>query len=224
MAFVALRGVHKDYQLGRTVVPAVRGVDVDIEAGEFCALVGPSGCGKSTLLNIVGCIDRPTTGSVTFDGREITTLSDAEEARHRLHTVGFVFQSFHLVPVLTVRENVEFPAVLAKVEARRRRRRVEKLLEAVQIPELANRRPDELSGGQRQRVAIARALINEPRLIIADEPTANLDSTTGEHIVALLRELNRSQGVTFLFATHSAELMQHATRIVRMRGGLIEAG
>lgn len=224
MAFVALRGVHKDYQLGRTVVPAVRGVDVDIEAGEFCALVGPSGCGKSTLLNIVGCIDRPTTGSVTFDGREITTLSDAEEARHRLHTVGFVFQSFHLVPVLTVRENVEFPAVLAKVEARRRRRRVEKLLEAVQIPELANRRPDELSGGQRQRVAIARALINEPRLIIADEPTANLDSTTGEHIVALLRELNRSQGVTFLFATHSAELMQHATRIVRMRDGLIEAG
>lgn len=175
MSLISIDAVTKDYPLGKTVIHALRGVSLEIAAGEFAAIAGPSGCGKSTLLNIIGCIDHPTSGSVRLNGEEVQDRNDAEEANLRLRTIGFVFQSFNLIPVLTVAENVAFPAVLARTPAAERRDYVDYLLEAVGIADYARHRPDELSGGQRQRVAVARALVNRPQLVIADEPTANLD-------------------------------------------------
>lgn len=221
MALISLSGVTKDYPLGKTTIHALRGIDLEIEAGEFTAIAGPSGCGKTTLLNIVGCIDHPTSGTVTLDGRQVESLSDAEEAGLRLEKIGFVFQSFNLIPVLTVEENVAFPAVLAGTPAGERKDYVSYLLEAVDIAEYARHRPDELSGGQRQRVAVARALVNRPSLVIADEPTANLDSETGGRILDLMRTLNTRDTVTFLFSTHNAEILSYAGRTIRLRDGLV---
>lgn len=223
MALIMVDGVTKDYPLGKTTIHALRGIDLEIAEGEFAAILGPSGCGKTTLLNIIGCIDHPTAGRVTLGDREVSTLGDREESRLRLRSIGFVFQSFNLIPVLTVAENVEFPAVLAGIDRAERRRHVEELLDAVGIAEYAAHRPDELSGGQRQRVAVARALVNRPRLVIADEPTANLDSETGERILSLMRTLNEREQVTFLFSTHNPDVLRDATRIVRLRDGLIES-
>lgn len=221
MALISLSGVTKDYPLGKTTIHALRGIDLEIDAGEFTAIAGPSGCGKTTLLNIVGCIDHPTSGTVTLDGRQVESLSDAEEAGLRLEKIGFVFQSFNLIPVLTVEENVAFPAVLAGTPAGERKDYVSYLLEAVDIAEYARHRPDELSGGQRQRVAVARALVNRPSLVIADEPTANLDSETGGRILDLMRTLNTRDTVTFLFSTHNAEILSYAGRTIRLRDGLV---
>ncbi|ADN03168.1 ABC transporter ATP-binding protein [Spirochaeta thermophila] len=221
MALVELYEVHKDYHLGRTVVHALRGVSLEIAQGEFVALMGPSGCGKTTLLNIVGCIDRPTSGRVLFDGTDVAGLSDDEEARMRREHIGFIFQSFNLIPVLTVAENVEIPLVLKRRPRDERKRRVEELLALVGLSEYASHRPDELSGGQRQRVAIARALVHNPRLVIADEPTANLDSETGKGILEEMRRLNREEGVTFIFSTHDHETMRFAERVVHLKDGRI---
>ncbi len=222
MKTITLNEVHKDYALGKTTIRALRGVSLSIGAGDFAAVAGPSGCGKTTLLNIVGCIDHPTAGTVSLDGRELTNLSDAAEAALRLREIGFIFQSFNLIPVLTVEENVEFPAILAGTASRERRAYARKLLDAVGLQDYFRHRPDELSGGQRQRVAIARALINRPGLVIADEPTANLDSETGDRTLALMRALNREDGVTFLFSTHNPEILSYATRVIRLRDGRIE--
>jgi len=223
MALVIMNDVRKDYRLGETTVHAIRGVSLEIGAGEFVSIVGPSGCGKTTLLNMIGCIDKPSSGTVWFDERDVVALNDAQAAEIRLEHIGFVFQSFNLVPVLSVQENIELPMMLAGVRPRERREVARRLVESVGLESFATHKPSELSGGQRQRVAIARALVNGPRLVIADEPTANLDSETGTEVLGVMRRLNREKDVTFIFSTHDQKILEHASRIVRLRDGVIES-
>lgn len=213
----------KSYELGKTIVPALQGVDLTIQRREFTVVMGPSGSGKSTLLNIIGCLDRPTSGSYQFDGVEISNRDFDDLATLRNEKIGIIFQSFNLIPVLDVIENVEFPCLLRKQQepAKALRARVEALCEDVGLSAFLKHRPDELSGGQRQRVAIARALITQPELVLADEPTANLDSKTSEQIIALMQRLNEQMGVTFLFSTHDPRVMQHARRVVFIEDGKI---
>ena len=222
MALVEMERVVKNYSLGRTTIHALREVSLAVEAGEFTSIVGPSGCGKTTMLNLVGCIDLPSSGSIRFDGQLTSTFDDDDEAQLRLAKIGFIFQSFNLVPVLTIAENIEIPMMLARKPKRERRARVEELMELVGLGEYASHKPDELSGGQRQRVAIARALANEPRLVIADEPTANLDGATGQSVLDAMKTLNEKRGVTFLFSTHDPRVMRYARRVIRLRDGEIE--
>jgi putative ABC transport system ATP-binding protein len=218
-----LTDVHKTYQVGEVEVLALRGVDVEIEEGEFVSFAGPSGSGKTTLLNLLGALDVPTRGTVEVGGRATAGLSPATLADFRNRHLGFVFQTFNLIPVLTALENVEFPLQLLGIkEASERRRRVEALLEEVGLAGLGDRRPSELSGGQQQRVAVARALIKEPTLVLADEPTANLDSGTALEIITLMKEMNARRGTTFIFSTHDRLVMEHARRLIRLRDGRIE--
>jgi putative ABC transport system ATP-binding protein len=220
MSIVSVQDVSKDYLLGKAVVPALRGVTLEVEDGEFLSIAGPSGSGKTTLLNLIGCVDTPTGGTVRVNGRDTATLSERSLTDLRLHTIGFIFQSFNLVQVLSVFQNVEFPLLLqGGLSRRERERRVLALLEAVGIGGHARHRPGELSGGQRQRVAVARALVTRPALVLADEPTANLDSRTGANIIDLMRDLNRREGTTFLFSTHDPKVMSHASTIVRIADG-----
>ncbi|NBC28468.1 MAG: ATP-binding cassette domain-containing protein [Spirochaetes bacterium] len=221
MAIVSVRNLEKRYILGKTEVPALRGVSFDIAHGEFISVVGPSGCGKTTLMNIIGCLDEPTAGRVLLDGRDIARFSDNQGADVRLSKMGFIFQAFNLVPVLSVLENVELPMILAGTGRAERRDRAQELVGAVGLGEYASHKPDELSGGQRQRVAIARALVNKPEIVIADEPTANLDSETSRMLLSQMQELNESRNVTFLFATHDPEIMSYARRIIHLRDGVI---
>ena len=221
MSIVSVRGVTRDYQQGKITVHALRGVDLDIEAGEFTALMGPSGSGKTTLLNMVGGLDRPTSGDVSVDGVSLSTLSSSELSDLRLRKLGFIFQAYNLVPVLTAFENAEFVLLLQGVPAAERSERVTKTLEAVGLSGMESRRPNELSGGQQQRVAVARAIAGKPTLVLADEPTANLDSTTSDQLIALMKELNQEQGITFLFSTHDPKVMAAATRVVSMVDGQI---
>jgi putative ABC transport system ATP-binding protein len=219
-AIVSVRNVTKVYTLGKTQVPALRGVTLDIHAGEFLSIAGPSGSGKTTLLNLVGCVDTPTSGAVHVEGQDTTALPERALTELRLHKIGFIFQSFNLVSVLSVLQNVEFPLLLQGGLSRRERQsRVMALLEAVGLEAHARHRPSELSGGQRQRVAIARALVTRPKLVLADEPTANLDSATGGNIIDLMKEMNRKDGTTFIFSTHDAKVMSHASAIVRIADG-----
>jgi len=218
---ICVRGVTKDYPLGKTLIPALKGVSFDIHEGEFLSIVGPSGCGKSTLLNIIGCIDKASSGQVTFQGTNLAALNDDQEADIRLNKIGFIFQSFNLVAVLDVRENIEFPLLMNKVPKAERRKIVDHLVETVGLSEFAGHRPDELSGGQRQRVAIARALVNSPRLVIADEPTANLDSDTSTKIMEVMKHLNDDQKVSFIFSTHNELIEKYAKRVIRLKDGLI---
>lgn len=221
-AIVSIRTVTKDYQLGNVVVPALRGVSLEVFPGEFISIAGPSGSGKTTLLNLIGCVDTATSGIVQVAGRDTATLTDKELTNLRLHTIGFIFQSFNLVNVLSVMQNVEFPLLLQRtLSEKERRERVLGLLERVGLQAYAQHRPNELSGGQRQRVAIARALVTRPKLILADEPTANLDSKTGQNIIDLMKEMNKLDGTTFIFSTHDAQVMSHAEAIVRMADGQI---
>jgi len=221
-ALIRIEAVTKTYQLGKTRVPALRGVSLDLHRGEFTALVGPSGSGKSTLLNLVGAIDVPDHGKVYLEGIDVGSLGDTELSRLRNRKVGFVFQSFNLVPVLDVRENVELPLLVhRRLEPAERRRRVDQALADVELQHFERHRPDELSGGQRQRVAIARALVTAPSLVLADEPTANLDSATAKRILDLLVDLNVRRQVTFLFSTHDEKLMARVGRQVQIRDGLI---
>ena len=208
--------------MGRTVVKALRGVSLEIARGEFLCIAGPSGSGKTTLLNLIGCLDKPTSGRILIEGQDVSTLSPKELAWVRRRRLGFVFQTFNLVPVLTAYENIELPLLLLSIGATERRRRVYALLEALGISELAHHRPDEMSGGQQQRVSIARALITEPALVLADEPTANLDSETGKAIIELMHELNRTHGTTFVFSTHDPKVMERASRLVHIRDGRID--
>jgi putative ABC transport system ATP-binding protein len=216
-----VKGVTKDYRLGKTVIHALRGVDFSVAAGDFVSIVGPSGCGKTTLLNIVGCIDKATSGSVSIGGVDISTFDDDREADTRLASIGFIFQSFNLVGVLDVRENIEFPLLLAKVPKAERARRIDRLVELVGLEEFVKHKPDELSGGQRQRVAIARALVNGPSIVIADEPTANLDSATSTTVMEAMKRLNEEEKVTFIFSTHNELIEKYAKRVLSIKDGLI---
>ena len=221
-AVVELEDVVKEYYLGSVVVPAVREVNLTIEAGDFSSIAGPSGSGKTTLLNLIGCVDTATRGKVVVAGQSTGELSDRELTRLRLFAIGFIFQSFNLVPVLTAFQNVEFPLLLQKgIGKAERKERVESLLRQVGLDKHINHRPGELSGGQRQRVAVARALVTRPRLVLADEPTANLDSTTGGAIIDLMKQINEEQGTAFLFATHDPDVMNRADRVVRLVDGRI---
>ncbi len=219
---VSLCDVVKDYPLGKLTVRAIRGVDLDIQAGEFTVIAGPSGSGKTTLLNMIGCIDTATSGTVLVGGQDTAKLSDRKLTQLRLDTLGFIFQSFNLVNVLDAFQNVQFPLLLqGTYSAAERKDMVEGLLQRVGLGDQIHKRPNELSGGQRQRVAIARALVTTPRIVLADEPTANLDSKTGNDIVDLMRELNRDEGTTFIFSTHDQNVIDRADRIVRIVDGLI---
>jgi putative ABC transport system ATP-binding protein len=219
-AIVSVREAVKNYILGNVVVPALRGVTLDVVEGDFLAIAGPSGSGKTTLLNLIGCVDTPTSGTVEVAGKDTRQLSERELTDLRLHTIGFIFQSFNLVSVLTVFQNIELPLLLQrKLNGPERAQRVAALLERVGLREYGAHRPSELSGGQRQRVAIARALVTRPQLVLADEPTANLDSVTGAHILDLMRELNRTEKTTFIFSTHDQSVMAHANAVVRLADG-----
>jgi len=221
-AVVELRGVTKTYRLDRHVVPALRGVDLAVRAGELLALTGPSGSGKSTLLNLCGLIDTPDEGAVHLGGVEVPRGDEAERTRLRRDALGFVFQSFNLVPVMTVAENVDYPLFLAGVSAKERRARVAAQLEAVGLQDHAGHRPDALSGGQRQRAAIARALVKRPRLVIADEPTASLDSVTATQVLDLMRERGHAEGAAFVIATHDSRLTDRCDRVLALRDGRLQ--
>ena len=218
-----LRGTSlaKSYRLGAQTVPALAGLDIALSAGEFTALEGPSGSGKTTLLNVLGLLDRPDRGTLLLDGEDADVLDETARARVRLERFGFVFQTFNLIPVLSARENVEYPMALAGTARPEREERARSLLSGVGIGEKEDVRPDLLSGGQRQRVAIARALANAPEIVFADEPTANLDSRTAGDILDLMRRLNEDRGVAFLFATHDPRVVERARRVVTLRDGAI---
>jgi putative ABC transport system ATP-binding protein len=219
---VELRNVKKQYMLGQTRVEALRGVDLEIGRGEFLAIAGPSGAGKSTMLNMFGCIDLPTEGSVRIDGTEVAGLSDKELTRYRREKIGFIFQSFNLIPVLNVYENIEFPLLLNRALSKKERESlVMRFIEEVGLADRVRNKPYELSGGQRQRVAIARALVTRPLIVLADEPTANLDSETGLRIVELMRTINEEEKTTFIFSTHDAHIMREARRVVRVLDGRV---
>jgi putative ABC transport system ATP-binding protein len=221
-SIVSIQNVVKEYQLGKTVVPALRGVDLEVGEGEFVAIAGPSGSGKTTLLNLIGCVDTASSGMVRVAGRDTKDLNDRQLTELRLKTLGFIFQSFNLVPVLDVFQNVEFPLLLqGGLGTAERASRVGRLLEEVGLAQHSKHRPNELSGGQRQRVAIARALVTRPQIVLADEPTANLDSKTGETIIDLMKEMNRLEKTTFIFSTHDAKVMAHAKAVVRLEDGRI---
>ena len=222
IAVVELRDVRKTYRLGQHVIPALQGVDLLVARGELLALTGPSGSGKSTILNLCGLIDSADAGEIAIDGQSVAGLDEVQRTLLRRDALGFVFQSFNLVPVMTVAENVDYPLFLAGVPAAERRDRVAAQLLAVGLQDHAAHRPDALSGGQRQRVAIARALVKRPKLVIADEPTASLDSATADQVLALMRERGHAEGAAFVIATHDARLTRRCDRTVALRDGRIE--
>jgi putative ABC transport system ATP-binding protein len=219
---VRVENVTKIFQTGAVETKALRGLDLTIEEGEFLALVGPSGSGKTTLLNIIGALDLPTTGKVFISNGDLSRLSQSQLSDLRLHKLGFVFQAYNLIPVLSAYENVEFVLLLQGVSPQERKERVEKILSEVGIAEQMHKRPGEMSGGQQQRVAVARAMVSKPRFILADEPTANLDSKTGSSLLDMMRELNEKHNTTFLFSTHDSMVMERARRIVYLKDGQID--
>ena len=222
VALIRVDNVSKHYQLGKQRVAALTDVSLDVEDGVFLAIAGPSGSGKSTLLNLIGCIDTPTRGHIVIDGTDTSGRTPDALADLRARTIGFVFQTFNLLPVLSAEENVEYPLLQFKELGREeRRKRVAEMLDLVHLKSHARHRPNELSGGQRQRVAIARALVTRPRIILADEPTANLDSKTGEGILGLMKDINRTYGTTFVFSTHDKKVIAKADRLVRIADGRI---
>jgi putative ABC transport system ATP-binding protein len=223
MNVVQLDNVSKSYRLGEQTVHAVTRVSLGIEPGVFLAIAGPSGSGKSTLLNLIGCIDTPTSGSIVINGKDVTGQTPDELADLRARTIGFIFQTFNLLPVLSAAENVEYPLLQFRELSRaQRKERVEQFLHVVRLERFARHRPNQLSGGQRQRVAIARALATQPTIVLADEPTANLDHKTGEDILDLMKNINRKLGTTFIFSTHDKKVMAKADRLVRIEDGRIQ--
>jgi len=221
-SLIELRGVTKVYPMGDQIVRALAGVDVDIEAGEYVAIMGPSGSGKSTMMNIIGCLDIPSAGTYDLNGQNVGKLSDNELAAIRNREVGFVFQTFNLLPRVTCLQNVELPLIYSGMRRSDRREAAKKALEDVGLGDRIAHKPNELSGGQRQRVAIARALVTQPSIILADEPTGNLDSKTGQEIMGLMDALHR-RGNTILLVTHEEEIALHAERVIRLRDGLVES-
>ncbi|MBD3419087.1 MAG: ATP-binding cassette domain-containing protein [Chitinivibrionales bacterium] len=222
MNIIETRNLIKDYALGKTTVHALRGIDMDIEKGDLLSIVGPSGSGKTTLLNIIGCIDKPTAGSVRVNGQEVSTLRDKQITDLRLNHIGFIFQTFNLIQVLSALENVEFPLLLMKnYSTAEVAAKANELIDAVGLTEFKKHKPTELSGGQRQRVAIARALVTQPDLVLADEPTANLDSVTGAQILDLMQEMNKRLNTTFIFSTHDMNVLKYARTSVKIKDGVI---
>ncbi|MFO7631996.1 MAG: ABC transporter ATP-binding protein [Caldilinea sp.] len=220
---ISLRGITKVYQMGDVEVRALRGVDVDVYPGEMIAIMGPSGSGKSTLMNIIGCLDVPSDGVYELDDTDVSRLKDDQLAAIRNHKIGFVFQSFNLLPRTTAVANVELPLIYGGIGGRQRRKRAEDALRLVGLGDRLDHKPNELSGGQQQRVAIARALVNDPSMILADEPTGNLDSKTSVEIMELFQRLNKERGITIVFVTHNPETAEYCHRIVRVRDGLVES-
>jgi len=223
MSVIQLENVTKIYTIGEVETRALDGVSLNIEEGEFTALVGPSGSGKTTLLQLIGCLDRPTSGQVVINGKETTKLNRNQRADLRKGTIGFVFQFFALIPTLTAYENVEMPLLLNGQSGAERKKRVMELLEAVDMADRAHHRPDQLSGGEQQRVAVARALSTNPTMILADEPTANLDTENGQQVMDIMAKLNKETGTTFVFATHDPRVIKYARRVVTLVDGLIDA-
>ena len=224
MDMIELRDIHKTYRLGEVDLPVLMGVSLSVSRGEFVALMGVSGSGKSTLMNIVGCLDRPTSGEYWLDGREISRLSAAEQARLRNRMIGFVFQTFNLLPRTTALENVMMPLLYTRenLSEGQKKQRAVGLLEKVGLADRLDHVPSQLSGGQQQRVAIARSLINNPRVLLADEPTGNLDSRTNEELLQMFQQLNNTEGITIILVTHDPGVAQHARRVVYIKDGLIE--
>ncbi len=221
MEVTKIENVIRVYKIGEVETKALGGVSLTIENGEFTALVGPSGSGKTTLLQMIGCLDQPTSGSVWVNGHDVTRLNRNQRADMRKGHIGFIFQFFALIPTLTAYENIEMPLLLNGHSPAERKARVLELLEAVDLKDRANNRPDQMSGGQQQRVAIARALATKPALILADEPTANLDTVNGEQVMEIMTRLNKETGVTFVFATHDPRVIKYARRTITLRDGLI---
>jgi len=221
MAIVQIKGIKKNYQQGKVQVKALRGVDLNIHKGEFVALAGPSGSGKTTLLNIIGGLDQPDEGSVVIDNNPFSEMSQAALASLRLNKIGFVFQAYNLIPVLSAIENVEYVMLLQGVPRTQRQERAKIILDDVGLQDQYNRRPSELSGGQQQRVAVARAIVSGPAIVLADEPTANLDSKTGEGLLLMMKKMNKEKKVTFIFSTHDSMVMKYARRLVTIKDGLI---
>ena len=220
---VETRALARTFELGDVSVKALGGVDLAIRRGEFAAVAGPSGSGKTTLFNLIGGLDKPSAGDVLIDGQGLSSMSRKALAQLRLAKIGFVFQAYNLIPVLTAYENVEYPLLLKRTPPGERRQRVEALLDAVGLADMMHRRPVQMSGGQQQRVAIARSLVCDPAVVLADEPTANVDSETGEALLRLMERLNREQGLTFLFSTHDPMVMQAARRLIRLKDGKVES-
>lgn len=219
---IELKGLCKNYLVGKVEIQALHDVNLVVEDGEFVTIAGSSGSGKSTLLNMVGCLDRPSSGSVIIDGKPVECMKDKELNILRLHTIGFIFQSFNLIHVLNVYENIELPLQLMKnISKEEKKRRIESLIDAVGLSNRVKNLPSELSGGQRQRVAIARALVTQPRIVLADEPTANLDSKTGIEIIELMKDISKTQKTTFIFSTHDPKVMKYSKRIIHLEDGRI---
>ena len=223
MEVVKIENVTRVYQIGKVETRALRGVDLCIENGEFTSLIGPSGSGKTTLLQMIGCLDQPTNGHVLINNKDVTRLNRNQRADMRRGTIGFIFQFFALIPTLSAYENVEMPLLLNGHSPKERKERVMELLKAVDLVDRANNRPDQLSGGQQQRVAVARALAPNPTLVLADEPTANLDTENGKQVMDIMQRLNMETGVTFIFATHDPRVISYARRVVTLHDGLIES-
>ncbi len=221
MEVAKLQNVTKSFTTGKVETQALRGVSLTIESGEFTALIGPSGSGKTTLLQLIGCLDLPTSGQIFINGKDVSHLNRNQRADMRRGTIGFIFQFFALIPTLTAYENIEMPLLLNGHTLSERRARVAELLEAVGLNDRAHHRPDQLSGGEQQRVAIARALAMKPALVLADEPTANLDTPNGKMVMETMQRLNQETGVTFVFATHDPRVIQFARRVITLRDGLI---
>jgi len=224
MSLLELNKVKKIYQQGKIKVPALRGVDLEVEEGEFTTIFGPSGSGKTTLLNMIGCLDIPTEGEVSLSGKKVSDLSKKALAMVRRFNIGFVFQAYNLIPVLTAYENVEFAIRLTDHSSESQmKEKVLKMLAEVGLKGLESRRPNELSGGEKQRVAIARALVKKPKIVLADEPTANLDSETAADVVDIMRKMNKELGTTFIFSTHDPMVMKYAKRFINLKDGMISA-
>lgn len=221
MSFIKLNQIFKKYQMGKVSVQALYDITLNIDKGNFTGIVGPSGSGKTTLLNILGCLDKQDSGQYFFEQNDISKLTENEKTYFRRQKFGFIFQTFNLIPVLTVYENVEIPLALLNIEQKERKDRIMSILKEVGIEETANRLPSELSGGQQQRVAIARALVKNPSVIFADEPTANLDHATGTKIIELMKSLNQKLGITFIFSTHDTKIMNAANQLIVLEDGKI---
>lgn len=224
MALIEMRGIRKEYVLGETVVPALQGIDLEVDSGEFVAVWGPSGSGKTTLLNLIGVLDEPSQGNVVIDGVDVHSLSDNARSELRNNSIGFIFQNFSLIPVLSALENVMLPLQISGMVPSKAKAKSLGRLEEVGLGEIIHHRPFKMSGGQQQRVAIARALVNDPSLVIADEPTANLDSANAHTIIDIMGELNDKDGITFIFSTHDQRLLDRVKRLVRLEDGRIADG
>jgi putative ABC transport system ATP-binding protein len=222
MEIIKVKDLEKIYQDNGVPVHAVRGVNLDISKGEFLVIAGPSGSGKTTLLNMIGALDKPTKGNIYFEGEDITTKTKSELSSFRLRKLGFIFQAYNLIPVLTALENIEFSMMLLGVPEKEREDKALKLMDELGIKDLAHKRPNEMSGGQQQRVAVARAIVNNPAIVLADEPTANLDSKTAGHLLDLMQKMNEEKNITFIFSSHDKQVMNRAKRLLILKDGLIE--